>query len=202
VAHIREQHRLPLGSYGRPRMTEELKELGFDVGHRHAGRLMRQNGISVVRTRKHKVTTNSNHKFNIASNLLNRNFLADRPNQKWPLGDASIACQLTGCRYQLYLDPRGLVVFGRSSGPLFETGHRLGCQQSHETRPCNPCAGHGGSPAQTTEGLYSSLRSRLPVLLTRLPETFAPTRVQSIHEWQRKLLSLSWFASKPLSGSG
>ena len=83
LAHIREQHRLSLGSYGRPRMTEELKELGFDVGHRRVGRLMRQNGICVVRTRKHKVTTDSNHKFNIAPNLLNRNFLADRPNQKW-----------------------------------------------------------------------------------------------------------------------
>jgi len=47
------------------------------------GRLMRQNGISVVRTRKHKVTTDSDHKFNIAPNLLDRNFTADQPNQKW-----------------------------------------------------------------------------------------------------------------------
>lgn len=44
---------------------------------------MRENGISVVRTRKYKVTTDSNHKFNIAPNLLDRNFVADRPNQKW-----------------------------------------------------------------------------------------------------------------------
>ncbi len=56
-AHIKEQSRLSLGSYGRPRITEELKEIGLDVGHRRVGRLMRQNGISVVRTRKHKVTT-------------------------------------------------------------------------------------------------------------------------------------------------
>jgi len=83
LAHIREQHRLSLNSYGRPRMTEELKELGLDVGHRRVGRLMRQNGISVVRTHKYKVTTDSNHKFNIAPNLLNRNFAADQPNQKW-----------------------------------------------------------------------------------------------------------------------
>ena len=83
LAHIREQHRLSLQSYGRPRMTEELKELGLDVGHRRVGRLMRRNGIAVVRTRKHKVTTDSNHSFNIAPNLLNRNFTADRPNQKW-----------------------------------------------------------------------------------------------------------------------
>ncbi|MFT6092076.1 MAG: transposase InsO family protein [Sulfitobacter sp.] len=44
---------------------------------------MRQNGTSVVRTHKHKVTTDSNHKFNIAPNLLDRNFAADVPNQKW-----------------------------------------------------------------------------------------------------------------------
>ena len=64
-------------------MTEELKEFGLNVGHRCVGRLMRQNGISVVRPRKHKVTTDSNHKFNIAPNLLDREFTAEAPNQKW-----------------------------------------------------------------------------------------------------------------------
>lgn len=52
------------------------------------GRLMRQNGISVVRTRKHKVTTDSDHKFNIALNLLDRDVTANGPNQKWA-GDIS-----------------------------------------------------------------------------------------------------------------
>jgi putative transposase len=28
-------------------MTEELKEVGVDVGHRRVGRLMRENGITV-----------------------------------------------------------------------------------------------------------------------------------------------------------
>ena len=32
LAHIREQHRLSLQSYGRPRMTEKLQELGLKVG--------------------------------------------------------------------------------------------------------------------------------------------------------------------------
>ena len=88
LAHIREQHRLSLQSYGRPRMTEELQELGLKVGHRRVGRLMRQNGISVVRTRKHKVMTDSDHTFNIAPNLLDQDFAADDPNQKWA-GDIS-----------------------------------------------------------------------------------------------------------------
>ncbi len=68
LAHIRDQHRSSLGSYGRPRMTEELNELGVRVGHPlpgnglpanrergRVGRLMRQNAISVVSTGKFKV---------------------------------------------------------------------------------------------------------------------------------------------------
>ena len=98
LAHIKEQSRLSLGSYGRPRMTEELKEIGLDVGHRRVGRLMRQNGISVVRTRKHKITTDSNHKFNIAPNLLDRGFAADQPNQKWA-GDISYVWTQEGWLY-------------------------------------------------------------------------------------------------------
>jgi len=39
LAHIRERHRLSLNSYGRPRMTEELQEMGLRVGHRRIGRL-------------------------------------------------------------------------------------------------------------------------------------------------------------------
>ncbi len=57
LAHIREQHRLSLESYGRPRMTEELQEEGLNVGHRRVGRLMRENDIKVIRTQKYKATT-------------------------------------------------------------------------------------------------------------------------------------------------
>lgn len=98
LAHIREQHRLSLGSYGRPRMTEELKEIGLKVGHRRVGRLMRQNGFRVVRTRKYKATTNSNHRFNIAPNLLDRDFTAPAPNQKWA-GDISYIWTREGWLY-------------------------------------------------------------------------------------------------------
>ena len=83
LAHIRDQHRLSLGSYGRPRMTEELNELGIRVGQRRVGRLMRQKGIQVIRSRKFKRTTDSDHAFNIAPNLLRQDFAASGPNQKW-----------------------------------------------------------------------------------------------------------------------
>ncbi|WP_152498482.1 IS3 family transposase [Roseovarius sp. THAF8] len=98
LAHIREQFALSLGSYGRPRMTEELKELGLQVGHRRIGRLMRDNGIAVRRNRKFKATTDSNHSFNIAPNLLNRDFSAARPNRKWA-GDISYVWTQEGWLY-------------------------------------------------------------------------------------------------------
>ena len=79
-------------------MTEELKETGFDVGLRRVGRLMRQNGISVVRTRQPKVATDSDHKFNIAPNLLDWDFNADAPNQKWA-GDISYVWTREGWLY-------------------------------------------------------------------------------------------------------
>ena len=62
-------------------MTEELKEVGIDVGHRRVGWLMRENEIVVERTRKFKATTDSDHTFNIAPNLLDRDFAAAGPNQ-------------------------------------------------------------------------------------------------------------------------
>lgn len=111
LAHIREHHHISLGSYGRPRMTQELKEAGLSVGHHSplgsdqwrlqrliVGRLMRENGIRVVRTRKYRITTDSNHRFNIAPNWLDRNFHADRPNQKW-VGDISYIWTREGWLY-------------------------------------------------------------------------------------------------------
>ena len=83
LAHIREQHRLSLGSDGRPRMTSELRELGFDIGHRRVARLMRDNAIHAVRTGKDKRTTDSAHDLNVAPNLLDRDFEAAAPNEKW-----------------------------------------------------------------------------------------------------------------------
>lgn len=98
LAHIREQHRLSLGSYGRPRMTEELNELGLRVGQRRVGRLMRQNGIRIIRSQlsssappNSSVTksvqgtdfSENDHAFNIAPNLLQQDFSASAPNQKW-----------------------------------------------------------------------------------------------------------------------
>lgn len=81
--HIRAQAKLCNFSYGRIRMTMELKELGFYVGERRISRLMAANDIKIERRHKYKRTTDSKHGFPFAENLLDRDFTASAPNQKW-----------------------------------------------------------------------------------------------------------------------
>jgi putative transposase len=71
---------------------------GLKVGHRRIGRLMRENDIKIIRTQKYKATTDSNHTFNIAPNLLDQDFSADGPNQKWA-GDISYIWTSEGWLY-------------------------------------------------------------------------------------------------------
>lgn len=82
-AHIRVQAKLCNFSYGRIRMTMELRDLGLSIGERRVARLMAANDIKVIRTHKYKRTTDSVHGFPFAENLLGRDFTATAPNQKW-----------------------------------------------------------------------------------------------------------------------
>jgi putative transposase len=71
------------GAYGSPRVHDELMDQGFEIGRRRVARLMRELGLRGVCPRKFCVTTDSDHRHPIAENVLNRNFKASCPNEKW-----------------------------------------------------------------------------------------------------------------------
>lgn len=83
LTHIRSEFESSHRSYGRPRMVEELREQGFQVGHHRVGRLMRENGIQAVRTRKSRRYYSHTPSLGFAPNLLERDFMATAANQKW-----------------------------------------------------------------------------------------------------------------------
>ena len=72
------------GTYGSPRVTAALRQRGVVCNRKRVARLMRQHGL-VARHRRHRrvSTTDSRHRLPIAPNHLNRQFWAERPNQKW-----------------------------------------------------------------------------------------------------------------------
>lgn len=73
------------GRYGRRRMTPEVSEvLGRPVNHKRIGRLMREHNLSSRKRRRFRVvTTDSKHAHPVAPNILERDFMAGVPNQKW-----------------------------------------------------------------------------------------------------------------------
>jgi putative transposase len=56
-------------SYGRPRITAELKRQGWKVGPNRVRRIMREDNLLCVRKRKFMVTTDSNHDRKVYPNL-------------------------------------------------------------------------------------------------------------------------------------
>ena len=83
LAHIRSAFARSNGTYGSPRVTRELQDEGLEVGRRRTARLMRENGLKARQKRRFKRTTDSHHAFPVAPNLLEQDFSAERPNQKW-----------------------------------------------------------------------------------------------------------------------
>jgi transposase InsO family protein len=83
LAHVRSAFALSNGAYGSPRMTRELHDRGLAVGRRRTARLMRENGLIARQKRRFKRTTDSDHGFPVAPNLINQNFVAMGRNQKW-----------------------------------------------------------------------------------------------------------------------
>ena len=83
LAHVRSAFALSNGTYGSPRMTRELQDDGFAIGRRRTARLMRENGLRGRQKRRFKRTTDSEHAWPIAPNIIDQDFAATAPNQKW-----------------------------------------------------------------------------------------------------------------------
>ena len=71
------------GRYGYRRITLELKNRGFIINHKTVFKLMKILGLQSVQRSKRKYTSYKGTIGKIADNLLNRDFNAEKPNQKW-----------------------------------------------------------------------------------------------------------------------
>jgi len=79
---IKEIYHKHKGRYGYRRITLELQKIGIKINHKTVQRLMKTLGLkSMVRAKKYK--SYRGEVGNIAPNILNRKFKADKPNEKW-----------------------------------------------------------------------------------------------------------------------
>ena len=76
-------HKRTRGTFGPERLQAELAEHGIVTGICRIRRIRKNLGIKCKQKKKFKATTDSNHKLPVAENLLEQNFEATAPNQKW-----------------------------------------------------------------------------------------------------------------------
>jgi putative transposase len=76
------------GYYGSPRVQDDLVGWGEHVSRKRTIRLMQEEGLKARIRKRYKVTTDSDHDQPIAANLLEQQFTAAAPNQRWA-GDTS-----------------------------------------------------------------------------------------------------------------
>ncbi len=83
IDQIRAVHHTHYGCYGSPRIHAALRAEGEVVSKHRVARLMREASIEGKRTHRRVSTTVADPEAQAAANLLNRNFTARAPNQKW-----------------------------------------------------------------------------------------------------------------------
>ncbi len=69
--------------YGAPRIVRELNDADIDCSLNHVASLLREMGLKGRNGKRFKYTPSPESTSGVADNLLERQFTADRPNEKW-----------------------------------------------------------------------------------------------------------------------
>lgn len=85
-------------TYGTRRIVKAMQKIGIEMGRYKARRLMEDLGLEARYPKKYRTTTDSNHKLEIAPNILDRKFNPTQPNQVWTT-DISYVWTLKGFVY-------------------------------------------------------------------------------------------------------
>ena len=80
---IKEVYKEKKGRYGSPRIVRDLAAHGQCTSRNRVARIMRDKGLVAGQPKRFRRTTDSNHPYPIAENLLDRNFKTNAPNQVW-----------------------------------------------------------------------------------------------------------------------
>jgi putative transposase len=96
---IRASHEASRGADGSPRVHRDLTEQQVGVSRKRVARLMREEGLQARRRRRFKGTTRSDPDQPVAPNLLDRQFTAAQPNQRWVSDTTEVLVATGGKRY-------------------------------------------------------------------------------------------------------
>jgi putative transposase len=95
---VKESHETSRGTYGARRILKDLLDDEESISRTRVGRLMKQQGLESKSKRKFKATTHSNHGRPVAPNLLEREFMVEKPDSVYA-GDITYIQTVEGWLY-------------------------------------------------------------------------------------------------------
>ena len=167
LEEIKAVHNVSRGSYGNPRVTAALRRSGSRVSKHRVARLMRTAELRGKSHRKSRVsTTNSKHSQPRSANLLERDFKASEPDQKW-LSDITYLSTTEGWLYlAVVLDVFSRRVIGWAFSSNLESNlvvsaFDMACQLR---KPTNKLMFHSDQGVQYASAEFRAALSRLEVV--------------------------------------
>lgn len=108
-------------TYGAIRIHRELKKQGEKCSKNRVARIMRKEKLVSVHKKKFRpCTTNSSHRLPVAANVIDQDFAASKPNEKWG-GDITYIPTAEGFLYlAVVLDFFSRKIVGRAAGDSLE----------------------------------------------------------------------------------
>lgn len=149
-------------TYGSPRMHVELKEQGFKCSRPRVARLMRKCGLSAKMRRLFRTTTTLSSRRTAAPNLLEQNFTATAPNEKW-VADVTYVRTLEGWLYvAVVLDLFSRKVVGLAMDKSLHTALVLRAleQALWRRQPDSGLQHHSDRGCQYTSEVFQALLTR------------------------------------------
>lgn len=146
-------------NYGSPRICKALNKADIACSENRVARIMGENQLVAVQRRKYRATTDSNHNWPIAPNILRRNFNTDGPNKIW-LADITYIWTWEGWLYLAfvldlyYRGIIGLAMMARMTDELTLNALKQAIMR------CNPPEGlihHSDRGSQYARGDYQEL---------------------------------------------
>jgi putative transposase len=147
------------GTYGSPRIYRQLKRQGVACSENRVARLMRLRSLRAKQTKQYKATTKRNESHPVAPNLLKRDFVAERPNQKWLSDITYIPTQESWLYLAAVLDlfSRRIVGWAMSERMTSELTVAALQMAIHRRRPDLDLIHHSDQGSQYTAGEYQAL---------------------------------------------
>jgi putative transposase len=105
-------HQISRQTYGAPRIVRELRDEGIRVGQKRVARVMRQQGLEGCYRRRFRKTTVRDESARPAPDLVERDFTATAPNQKW-VADFTYVRTWQGWLYLAVVDAAKMAVWRR-----------------------------------------------------------------------------------------